>query len=75
MPTRSRVFGGRATADRLGSADLPNGCVGETWEASYVAEDVALVLEGSLAGRLLRDLTLELVGRDWRGPLFRSCPS
>ena len=73
-PTRPHVFGGTLIADWLGRRDLPAGRLAETWEVSDVEEDIAQVVDGPLAGRSLRELTLahpdNLVGPGWRGPYF-----
>ncbi|WP_242121352.1 class I mannose-6-phosphate isomerase [Sphingomonas lacusdianchii] len=73
-PTRNHVFGGTIIADRLGRDDLPSRRIAETWEVSDVDEDIAVVANGPLSGRSLRDLTMahpdEMVGRGWRGPHF-----
>ncbi|WP_369205091.1 type I phosphomannose isomerase catalytic subunit [Streptomyces sp. PU-14G] len=73
-PVKQHVFGGRALPDRLGRSGLPDGPVAETWEVSDVEGDQATVVDGPIAGRSLRELTLrhpdELVGDGWRGPRF-----
>ncbi|GAA1431182.1 class I mannose-6-phosphate isomerase [Microlunatus lacustris] len=73
-PARPLVFGGRAIADELGKAGLPDWSVAETWEVSDVDGSVAEVLDGPLAGRSLRDLSrqhgAELVGAGWSGERF-----
>ncbi|MFF3907916.1 class I mannose-6-phosphate isomerase [Streptomyces sp. NPDC001848] len=73
-PVKQHVFGGRVLADRWGRAGLPDGLVAETWEVSDVDGDGAVVTEGPLAGRTLRQpvevCPEELVGRGWRGERF-----
>jgi len=73
-PLRHHVFGGRHIPELLGREGLPDWSVAETWEVSDVEGDSATVREGPLAGRRLREPTLQhpeaLVGRGWRGPYF-----
>lgn len=73
-PFRTYISGGRAIIDILGKQDLPAWHVAETWEVSDVDGAAAVVRNGQLGGRSLRELTLEhpdeLVGRGWRGPHF-----
>lgn len=73
-PFRTYGFGGRAIVDRLGKRDLPLPVIAETWEVSDVDGNVAVVREGDLAGKTLRELAREhgadLVGRGWRGDRF-----
>ncbi|WP_052867918.1 type I phosphomannose isomerase catalytic subunit [Streptomyces niger] len=73
-PVKQHVFGGRAIPDQLGRGGLPEGPVAETWEVSDVDGDGARIGNGPLAGRPLRQLTLEhpeeLVGRGRHGTRF-----
>lgn len=73
-PFRNYGFGGRAIIDRLGKRGLPLPTVAETWEVSDVDDNVAVVREGALAGRTLRELVQEdpkgLVGSGWQGERF-----
>jgi mannose-6-phosphate isomerase len=68
---QSLVWGGR----RLASwRSLPDGPVGESWELADHERAMSVVADGPLAGRTLRDLTVEagedLVGRGFRGRPF-----
>lgn len=73
-PIAQHVFGGRQIPDRLGRAGLPGGRIAEIWECSDVDGKGAVVQDGPLAGRSLRELVEQhpdaLVGRGWRGPRF-----
>jgi mannose-6-phosphate isomerase len=73
-PVAQHVFGARRIPDDFGRENLPNGRIAETWECSDVEEKIAVVQNGALAGRSLRDLAMqhpdELVGAGWRGPYF-----
>jgi mannose-6-phosphate isomerase len=73
-PIAQHVFGERLIPDRLGKTGLPEGRIAETWECSDVDGKGAIVHDGPLAGRSLRELVErhpdELVGRGWRGPYF-----
>jgi mannose-6-phosphate isomerase len=73
-PVRTYISGGRSIVDVLGKAGLPAWRVAETWEVSDVDGAQAVVRNGSLGGRSLRELSLEhpdeLIGRGWRGEHF-----
>lgn len=73
-PFRTYISGGRSIVDYLGKTGLPAWHIAETWEVSDVDGAEAVVCNGSLGGRSLRELALEhpeeLVGRAWRGPHF-----
>ena len=73
-PPRPLVFGGHAIARELGKPGLPDWSVAETWEVSDVEGTAADVLDGPLAGRSLRSLSVEhgeeLVGPGWSGERF-----
>lgn len=73
-PARPLVFGGHAIARELGKPGLPDWSVAETWEVSDVDGSAGHVLDGALAGRSLRSLTVEhpeeLVGPGWSGERF-----
>ncbi|MFF7896282.1 hypothetical protein ACFZDI_31090 [Streptomyces sp. NPDC007907] len=58
-PVKQHVFDGRAIAERLGRTGLPDGPVAETWEVSDVEGDASTVLDGPLAGPILRQITAE----------------
>lgn len=68
------TFGERMIPERLGKRGLPSGRIAETWEVSDYKEKTGTVVNGSLAGRTLHELTLthpnELVGEGWQGPHF-----
>ncbi|MEV2255187.1 mannose-6-phosphate isomerase [Streptomyces sp. NPDC050147] len=68
------VFGGQAIARHLGKAGLPEWSIAETWECSDVSGSVAVVREGPLAGRSLRQIVAdhpeELMGTGWSGQYF-----
>ncbi|MFK4067857.1 class I mannose-6-phosphate isomerase [Streptomyces sp. NPDC029674] len=68
------VFGGQAIARRLGKAGIPDWSVAETWECSDVEGAQAVVVDGPLAGRSLREVTTdhprELMGAGWSGQCF-----
>ncbi len=71
---RHYVFGDRLIPEHLHKPGLPDGIIAETWEISDYRDTTGTVINGSLAGRSLHDLTLmypdELVGKGWRGPHF-----
>ena len=73
-PVRTYISGGRAIVDTLGKSNLPARHVAETWEVSDVDGAEAVVRNGPLGGRSLRELALDhpddLVGRHWRGSHF-----
>jgi mannose-6-phosphate isomerase class I len=73
-PPRPLVFGGHVLARDLRKPGLPDWSVAETWEVSDVDGYAADVLDGPLAGRSLRSLTVEhgeeLVGPGWSGERF-----
>jgi mannose-6-phosphate isomerase len=73
-PFRTYISGGRAIIDHLGKADLPAWHIAETWEVSDVDGAGAVVCNGALGGRSLRELSREhpdeVVGRGWREAHF-----
>jgi mannose-6-phosphate isomerase len=74
-PIRQYYFGERVIPERLGKQGLPaEGKIAETWEISGYRDAMGTVVNGSLAGRTLQQLTTdypdELVGQGWRGPHF-----
>lgn len=73
------AFGERVIPERLGKHDLgkhdlPSGRIAETWEVSDYKDKTGTVVNGSLSGSTLHELTLahpdELVGKGWQGPHF-----
>ena len=50
-----KPWGGRRLADELGRASLPEGPIGESWEAIDTDEHVSLVDGGDFEGRTLRE--------------------
>ena len=68
---RHYVFGGRAIPEKVGKPGMPDGRIAETWEVNGEEGGNATVIDGSLAGLTLRELTQrypdELVGPGWRG--------
>lgn len=73
-PFRTYISGGRAIIDHLGKENLPAWHVAETWEVSDVDGAEAIVRNGPMGGKALRELATEypqdLVGRGWRGSHF-----
>jgi mannose-6-phosphate isomerase class I len=73
-PVRTYISGGRSIVDVLGKQDMPAWRVAETWEVSDVDGAQAVVRNGELGGKSLRELTLEhpgdMVGRVWHGEHF-----
>lgn len=71
---RHYVFGGRAIPEKVGKPGMPDGRIAETWEVNDEEGGNATVIDGSLAGLTLRELTQrypdELVGPGWRGDRF-----
>lgn len=71
---RHYVFGGRAIPEKVGKPGMPDGRIAETWEVNGEEGGNATVIDGSLAGLTLRELTQrypdELVGPGWRGDRF-----
>lgn len=71
---RSYAFGERLIPERLGKRGVPDGRVAETWEVSDYRDTSAVVLNGPLAGKRLRELAQQyperLVGQGWCGPHF-----
>jgi mannose-6-phosphate isomerase len=68
------TFGERLIPERLGKRGLPSGRIAETWEVSGYKDKTGTVVNGSLAGRTLHELTLaypeQLIGEGWQGPHF-----
>lgn len=71
---RSYAFGDRLIPERLGKTGVPDGIVAETWEFSCLDETTGTILNGSLAGKSLHEVTQafpeEVVGQGWSGPHF-----
>ncbi|MEZ4631082.1 MAG: type I phosphomannose isomerase catalytic subunit [Deinococcales bacterium] len=67
-------FGERLIESKLHKPNLPAGIIAETWEISDHKDTSARILNGSLAGHSLHELSQrypdELVGKGWRGPHF-----
>ena len=70
-PVRQYYFGERVIPERFGKPGLPaEGKISETWEISGYRDAIGTVVNGSLAGRTLQEITLdypdEFVGQGWR---------
>ena len=74
ISVRHYVFGGRAIPEKVGKPGMPDGRIAETWEVNDEEGGNATVIDGSLAGLTLRELTQrypdELVAPGWRGDRF-----
>lgn len=68
------AFGERLIPEQLGKRGLPSGKIAETWEVSDYKDTTGTIINGSLAGKKLHELTLvypdALVGQDWQGVHF-----
>ena len=74
VTAKALVFGGHSIARRLGKRGIPDWSIAETWECSDVEGAGGVVTAGPLAGRTLRQVTLdhsqELMGAGWSGEYF-----